>query len=65
MKRIICLMFICLTTFIIVSKSSAGNVVDDDIDYNAHLLISADRNATYKIVLKTYSEGVVTLCVNQ
>lgn len=31
MKKIICLMFICLTTFIIVSKSSAGNVVDDEI----------------------------------
>ena len=31
MKKIICLMFIFLATFIIVSKSSAGNVVDDEI----------------------------------
>ena len=49
----------------LIDENDDTEISDDDIDYNAHLLISADRNATYKIVLKTYSEGVVTLCVNQ
>ena len=49
----------------LIDENDDTEISDDDIDYNAHLLISADRNATYKIVVKSYNEGVVTLCVNQ
>mgnify|MGYP004467697601 FL=1 len=49
----------------LIDENDDTEISDDDIDYNAHLLISADRNATYKIVVKSYNEGMVALCVIQ
>ncbi|MBS1477005.1 MAG: hypothetical protein HP024_03550 [Acholeplasmatales bacterium] len=50
---------------VLIDENDDTEISEDDIDYNAHLCVDAEKYTTYKIVLKTYSEGVVTLCVNQ
>lgn len=50
---------------VLIDENDDTEISEDDIDYNAHLYVDAEKYTTYKIVLKTYSEGVVTLCVNQ
>lgn len=50
---------------VLIDENDDTEISEDDIDYNAQLYVDAEKYTTYKIVLKTYSEGVVTLCVNQ
>lgn len=42
---------------VLIDENDDTEISEDDIDYNAHLCVDAEKYTTYKIVLKTYSEG--------